>query len=49
MGVIVADLDYFKRVNDTYGYPVGDAVLQEAGRRMRLAQYAVVLRDPDDC
>ena len=37
MGVIVADLDHFKQVNDTYGHPAGDMVLQEAARRMRLA------------
>jgi two-component system cell cycle response regulator len=32
--VIIADLDHFKKVNDTLGHVCGDAVLIEASRRM---------------
>jgi two-component system cell cycle response regulator len=34
-GIVMADLDHFKYVNDKHGHLIGDAVLQELARRMR--------------
>ncbi len=37
LGVVLADLDHFKTVNDTFGHFAGDAVLREFTRRVSAA------------
>lgn len=35
LSLIVADLDYFKRINDSFGHPAGDAALVKVASRLR--------------
>ncbi|ABK42831.1 diguanylate cyclase [Magnetococcus marinus MC-1] len=42
LSLIIIDLDHFKKINDTYGHPVGDRVLKEVAGHAR-----ALLRDSD--
>src|SRR5215211_1248498 len=38
LSVVVGDLDEFKRLNDDYGHPAGDAALRRIGRAIRVVK-----------
>jgi len=37
LSLLVADIDYFKKINDTYGHAIGDRTLQEVVKLMKNA------------
>lgn len=41
LSLLIIDIDHFKKVNDTYGHPVGDRILIELGKVLKNASRSV--------
>ena len=46
VAVIYLDLNSFKRINDTFGHSVGDAVLQSVAGKLRTSSGAISIGEP---
>lgn len=44
LAIIMCDIDYFKRINDTFGHPAGDHILKEIAKILLMREEDIVAR-----